>query len=326
MEIIIRCPNCGMELEAPDEMVGRPALCPGCQRPFVVQAIEPSDASAQAEDSVASPVASNNANESSQASTRPSTPGSAREPSAESAPQSSASGKPRFKGLDPSLLAELGGASTPSTATGSTPSSTAMRGGATSSAAKEPKPLESFEPAPVTPVRSDRPNRRERKSAKLITSASDNTRLTLGADGQLPELLIKEANTTEKRPKEEQESSPVLLIVALVVSVSMSVLLLFIPTQGRSSQTDVADSIAALQEHYIGSRQPLEPYQLLVRKAIQAENKGDLRTAIGVYRELLQMLHEERPNENQGLTGPRYSNREPNDGQLESHLRVLLSR
>lgn len=320
MEIIIRCPNCGMELEAPDEMVGRPALCPGCQRSFVVQAVDESEVS-----SAPAPAAPTTSPVSTTApASNASASSSSTKSSTESTADAASSGKPRFKGLDPALLAELGGGSAP--APSSAPTSSSNSRSSSSATTKEPKPLDSFEPAAVTPVRNDRPTRRERKTAKLITSTNDNSRLTLGADGQLPELVIKETSTTEKKTKEDQESSPVMLIVALAVSVAMSLLLLFVPTQSRSSKTDVADALAALQEHYIGTRQPLEPYQMLVRKAIQAENKGDVRTAVSAYSELLQMLHEERPNENQGLTGPRYSTREPNDRQLEIYLRTLLAR
>ena len=336
MEIIIRCPNCGMELEAPDDLVGSRAMCPGCQQPFVVQAYDPANESLVA-DSPASSAVSTKESPSSEAtkSNRKST--STTSSVNETAPASSAaasrstggdagdgssstsaaagstagntSGKPRFNGLDASLMAELG----PDVKNAPSPACSAA-------------PLTDFVPATNSPIRTDRPTRRERKVARLVTSGQEVSKLTLGADGQLPELVIKETAATEKRKTEEQESSPLMLIVALLVSVSMSMLMLFVPTESRSSKADVADSLAALQEHYIGNKQPLEPYQLLIRKALQAENKGDRRTAIAVYRQLLEMLYQERPNRNQGLTGPKLSTQEPNDRQLEAHLNTLLAR
>lgn len=331
MEIITRCPNCGMELEAPDEMIGSPALCPGCQRPFVVQPVsetsmdesggrsEASAGSGPSVPSAASPATTNGArSEQRQRRDEKSTKNQTTSPSpTDSASPQAAPGKPRFKGLDADLMAELGGQ-----ATAATPSNEPR----TTSAAPAAKTLTDFQPASATPVRADRPNKRERKVARLVTGGDDVAKLTLGADGQLPQLVIKETTTTEKRRTEESESSPTMLIIAVAMSVGLSLLLLFVPTTGRSSKTDVADSLAALQEHYIGSRQPLEPYQLLIRQALQAENKGDRRTATGIYRRLLEMLHEERPNRNQGLTGPTLSTREPNDRQLEAHLRTLLTR
>ena len=40
MEVTIQCPHCQMELEAPAELEGKPAICPNCQEQFIVQPID----------------------------------------------------------------------------------------------------------------------------------------------------------------------------------------------------------------------------------------------------------------------------------------------
>ncbi len=353
MEVIIRCPNCGMELEAPSDLIGRAALCPGCQVPFVVRPIDapPTETSPRTNDVVSTAATTesraddvgSSGERRERRSRRPASTTSAdvetrrsesqraesRRSESETAPAPVPSGAPRFKGLDPSLLAELGGDGGTS---GKQESGRADRkkdrrgnGDAKGSVETAP-PLEPISDEESRSMRGTKPAKRERRAARLVTETTDAGKLALGADGQLPQLVVKETAAVEKPRDAESDSNPMVLIIAVAFSVLISVVLLFAPTGGGSAQADVSDSLAALQEHYIGRRQPLEPYQVMVREALQCENKGDRGTATAIYRRLLDMIHAERQDPNQGLTGPKISLQEPNDQRLETHLKVLLAR
>jgi hypothetical protein len=358
MEVIIRCPNCGMELEAPSDLIGRAALCPGCQVPFVVRPIDatPTEASPRTNDVVPTAAATESrSNEvgssgerrersagrtasttSADVETRRSESQRAesqrtesRRSETETAPAPAPSGAPRFKGLDPSLLAELGGdagASGKQENGGADRKKDRRAKGDVKGSVETAPPLEPISDEESRSMRGAKPAKRERRAARLVTETSDAGKLALGADGQLPQLVVKETAAVEKPRDAESDSNPMVLIIAVAFSVLISVVLLFAPTGGGSAQADVSDSLAALQEHYIGRRQPLEPYQVMVREALQCENKGDRGTATAIYRRLLDMIHAERQDPNQGLTGPKISLQEPNDQRLEAHLKVLLAR
>ncbi|HAN97269.1 MAG TPA: hypothetical protein DCQ98_07480 [Planctomycetaceae bacterium] len=348
MEVIIRCPNCGMELEAPSDLIGRAALCPGCQVPFVVRPIDANETEAapRTGDVVSSAAApqkradeiGSRGEQRERSAGRPSSTDPAdvetrrsesQRSETETAPATAPAGAPRFKGLDPSLLAELGG---DSGASGKKESGRSERkkdrkgNGDTKGSVETAPPLEPISDEESRSMRTSKPAKRERRAARLVTETGDAGKLALGADGQLPQLVVKETTAVEKPRDAESDSNPMVLIIAVAFSVLISVVLLFAPTGGGSAQADVSDSLAALQEHYIGRRQPLEPYQVMVREALQCENKGDRGSATAIYRRLLDMIHAERQDPNQGLTGPKISLQEPNDQRLEAHLKVLLAR
>jgi hypothetical protein len=321
MEVTIQCPHCRMELEAPAELEGKPAICPNCQEQFLVQ---PIDAAATVNSPIEVP--SNTPpveptpieeppqkkkkrrfkNESKANSSSP-------EPEPDAKPQTEPRvGTPRFKGLDANLLAELQG----DTATHEATDSNSL-----------PPTQTEVPQAPVNPpaTRNLRPERRQKKTARLLTGEVAESWLPLGNDGQLPQLVVKDEQLKESKPRESTESNPLVLVIVLVVSVAMSLLLLFVPEQLPTSNHSMTDSLDALEQNYIGTKQPLEPYQILVRSALELENEGERREAKEVYRKLLDMLHAERRNPNEYLTGPPFSSREPNDRSFENHLRVLLS-
>lgn len=188
--------------------------------------------------------------------------------------------------------------------------------------AKFKGPVPGSQPAPKPAKRQ-----REVKKAKFVASGAVATRINLGEDGQLPNLVVADNKETKETENEERPTSPVLMIVALVFSVVVSVVMLVAP-QGpeRSESTSKQESIQHIQEHYIGTGSDLKPYQELLRAGIQAERRGDRPEARAAFREVLRMLRAETRGE-MGLTAPKWANVEtvPNDRDLEKHLNVLLA-
>ena len=78
-----------------------------------------------------------------------------------------------------------------------------------------------------------------------------------------------------------------------------------------------------IEDHYFGSgtleAKRLEPYQLLLREAQQAQSRGDDKTERKRYHKVLDMLRAERGAEERGLTGSRSK-----DKELEEAISVLL--
>ncbi len=150
----------------------------------------------------------------------------------------------------------------------------------------------------------------------------------MGADGQLPDLVVQEAKQKEERQEKREGTNPLLLVLALCFSVGISVVMLFVPTGALQQESKGKEQARrALVEYYIGKEPPFELYQLRLREALHAENAGDPRTARRKYREVLDMLHAEATGGRDWLTGPTYENinHRPNDRDLEELLTTLLS-
>src|SRR5204863_3515447 len=96
------------------------------------------------------------------------------------------------------------------------------------------------------------------------------TAVRLGADGKLPELKLEEGASQEKAVERSTTSSlPVLL--ALFASVGMSVLMLLVPTGGGRTEPETkATARWTIQKYYISQETMLEPYQEILRRALQA--------------------------------------------------------
>ena len=316
MEVTIQCPHCQMELEAPAELEGKPAICPNCQEQFIVQPIDAApqtpaapEPSAAAQSEPAEPKPKKRKPK----TTEKRRPKTEKEGStSKSAPDAEPSLKtPRFKGLDAHLLSELQGES--STENPPAPSS------------KLAKPTSQTTAPERKATRNAAPEKRQRKTARLLSNDAAETWLPLGNDGELPQLVVKDEHLKEVKQRESKESNPLILILILVMSVAMSLLLLFVPEELPTANNSMSDSVEVLQQSYIGTKQPLEPYQILVRSALELENEGERAEAKEIYRQLLDMLHAERRNPNEYLTGPPFSSREPNDRSFEYHLKILLS-
>ena len=145
----------------------------------------------------------------------------------------------------------------------------------------------------------------------------------------MPELQLEEGVTKERPIEERKQTNPMVLIAILGISVSMSVLLLLYEGDTtRSEHRAKAEARQIIKERYL-SKAPLEPYQVLLREAQQAHAQGDTSLERRRYRRVLDMLHAEDKNKNEGLTGlaePSLNSRDaPNDEELENLLSKLLA-
>lgn len=117
----------------------------------------------------------------------------------------------------------------------------------------------------------------------------------LAQDGKLPGLALVEAQARAKRPVEgEQKSRPVLLTVALAVSMLLSVWLSLTDFSGTGDAADqAAEARRTIAGFYKDDGHALEPYQLLLREAQRANSRGDLAGERQYYRQVLKLLRVE---------------------------------
>ena len=178
------------------------------------------------------------------------------------------------------------------------------------------------------------PSQRKAKAAKFVTGGATTTRINLGADGQLPELVVEDKEKPKESAESKATSKPLMLAVALCVSVAISVAMLFLESERKPTAS--RGKAAARQEvakYYLGGNQdpnsedakPLYEYQRLLRKALSAESRGDKQTAKIIYRRVLDMIHSEEKTDSIGLTGPRIAVSPPSDTHLKKQLSILLS-
>jgi len=166
---------------------------------------------------------------------------------------------------------------------------------------------------------------RGRKKAKFISAEAATVQIQTDEDGRLPELVLEEGGKDEPVEEEKTASNPILLIVVLLFSFASSIGMLLISSQAGSGDTPTkAAARAAIEESYIRDKLADEPYQLLLRRAIQAHSRGDFAVEQVLYRRVLDMLHAEGKNEYTGLTGTPVGDDGPSDPHLEKQLNALL--
>jgi hypothetical protein len=182
-------------------------------------------------------------------------------------------------------------------------------------------------PPPAGPAAAPR---RQPQRAKFIAGDATTTQIEVGADGQLPQLKLVETGETELKRETPRFSNPLLLVLALVASTSLSVGMLFWDTSADRPEAAVkAEARQSLIDDYIHAPPKLEPYKMLLRRALQAHSSGEYQTERRLYRQVLDMLHAEdknREGNRRGLTGLREErdNRPPNDQHLKEQLTILL--
>ncbi len=171
--------------------------------------------------------------------------------------------------------------------------------------------------------------KRRTNRAVFKTSDTAKSQVHLGADGRLPELQLEEGIITERASEEKKQTNPMLLLAVLGFSVGMSVLMLLY--EGSSEATADQSKVQArriISESYMNGN-PLEPYQILLREALQANAQGKYDLERRRYRNVLDMLHSEGRSKMEGLTGlaePAANNSgAANDRELERQLSILLA-
>jgi hypothetical protein len=166
------------------------------------------------------------------------------------------------------------------------------------------------------------------KTAKFIAAEPTSARVDLGADGRLPQLVLCEGPKSDAPEQEQQDKGgsarPLLLVAVFCFSIGVSVVMLLLDAGGARKETD-ADVRArqTIQQYYTGRGPNIEPYQQRLRQALQAHNQGDFAREQRLYREVLDLLHDESKNEFKGLTGM-VSGGHTNDKDLEDLLSTLL--
>ena len=141
--------------------------------------------------------------------------------------------------------------------------------------------------------------------ARFITDQAGDPLVKLGADGHLPDLALQEmgAAVAHVKTPTDQNSKSLTLIAAFVVSICLSLGLLFLELDvatGSVQQSRVARK--AITIFYGSENAPLEQYQKLLRRASWARSQGDYDGEQQLYREVLRMLRAENKNSVTGLT------------------------
>jgi DNA-directed RNA polymerase subunit RPC12/RpoP len=163
-----------------------------------------------------------------------------------------------------------------------------------------------------------------KKTARFITADAAQSAIKLAADGKLPELHLQEAGQSDTSESQHSAVNPLLLLVALCVSVAMSLVLVLVdfspdeqPAQARkaNARVDIADKYFS----DLDPKKPLERYQILLREAQEAYSRHDRAGEVDRYRRVLDMLRRERGPFDKGLTGS-----PSRDKELEEQLTILL--
>lgn len=141
----------------------------------------------------------------------------------------------------------------------------------------------------------------------------------------MPQLVLEEVDVRERVTEQSGGPSPIVMMTVLALSFGMSLLLLLMPEGGSGTvATTQAEARAIIENEYLQGS-PLEPYQELLRQALEAHARGDTAAERRLYRGVLDMLHAEGNNERSGLTGDPYGTRAPSDKDLEKQLSTLLN-
>jgi len=300
MSIAIICPRCKTSLNVPGKLAGQYAFCPKCQGRLWV----PKDGSAThaaAPEKAQTVVA---------AAAAPGAP-----------PPSNP--LPPAVDLDPMAPVRLP-PTTPPGAPARSPSD-GTRG--TFTPASESRPTASVEPPP--PVTAP-PTRRV---AQFITADAAQSQLTLAPDGKLPELHLStdETGTRKKKSLTGGNSWGVVALVSVSLLISFAVLLLPGPGSNEpSASRDAKENRTRLRNLYFGSDAvELRPYQILLRRAQQAHDRGDRNAERQYYLEVMRLLRDENLHPlGRSLTGmikPAADQNLPSDEDLEKTLADLLS-
>ena len=297
MPVNVVCPFCSKELSSPDDLVGKQVACPRCNKQFAIA--QQGNGSGQ--------------------SAQPQSPTAPAYIRSQFAPGQQPAAPPVQTSLPPVASVNSHGAT-----------GTAGEAVPPQSSPSQPDSPPNARPAAKRPIES---TGRTVKVAKFVADGAVQSRLELGQDGQLPQLIANAGKQDKELDDEsEKDNSAWLLVGVMCFSVLMSVIMLFVPTDStKVSSDEKAEAREKIKEFYIGDGADIKPYQQLLRGALQAYNRGDENLELRVYRRVLHMLRSEEAKK-RGLTrkkwmsGSSWRDREsaPNDREWEELLSVLL--
>lgn len=282
MPVKVKCTNCGLELQAPDDLVGKHATCPQCRTKLSVGNGAPTQGTSVSMRALPQP---------------PPAPGRA--------------------AVDVTHD-EAEDYQEP-------PKNTSSR------TKRSRESIGSVAPVPPAAVAaSPLPQTASTQSARFIIADATARRMELGASGQLPHLVLDEAQKKEVPEEASGGSKTWILLAAVGASVLLSVGLLFFDATGGSLEpSDKGKARKDLERRYVqelATKEPRPPCQPFLARGLQAYNRGDYAEERRLYRHVLDMLHSEGKDPIKGITGAvnTQSNSMPNDIELEELLSTLL--
>ena len=209
----------------------------------------------------------------------------------------------------------------------------APAGPATSSGASATRAPQAPPPAPpftaTAPVVPTPPALR--KTARFIAAESAQSPIKPAADGKLPELKLDDGQPDANAGQQNRTAvNPLVLLAALSLSVTFSVMLVFVDfgdSRGVNYERKAAarynvekDYFPDIRESALDRTKRLEPYQVLLSEAQQAHARNDEKVERAAYGKVLSMLRSERGAFQKGLTGSAQR-----DKRLEELITTLLS-
>jgi hypothetical protein len=182
-------------------------------------------------------------------------------------------------------------------------------------------------PAPAPEKRQPRPAAKPpkagRKVARFITDQAGDHLVTLGEDGQLPELSLAEGTERKASEPQRRQGNPAVIYVAVAVSLLLSMAMLFIDAgPGGSTADERAAARRIIARDFFGDENgPVEPYQVSLREAHRAHARRDRVAERRAYHRVLESLNSEDVRSSfGGLTGSRRD-----DERLRELIGILLN-
>lgn len=146
--------------------------------------------------------------------------------------------------------------------------------------------------------------KKEQTVARFITDKPGEALVTLGEDGNLPELNLVEGAERAASRQEKKESNPLVIYGLVAMSLIVSVVLVLVDSEGGGSSTsDKTRARAEIREFYGADEGNLLPWQRTLREARLAASRGDRGAERRAYRRVLDQLNSEDISRFTGLTG-----------------------
>jgi hypothetical protein len=145
--------------------------------------------------------------------------------------------------------------------------------------------------------------KRKRQAARFITDQG-NPLVELGADGQLPELMLDEGTSAKRKSDKPKQSSPALMYGILAFSFLSTIgMLLFDVAPVKSGSMDKVTARTRVQEFYGDGKEELRPFHKKLRAAQLARSRREYGEERRLYLEVLNELNSEDRDLNIGVTG-----------------------
>lgn len=162
--------------------------------------------------------------------------------------------------------------------------------------------------------------KRKRKVARFRNDSLSESSLNFDHSGKLPSLTLNAKNENAEEPVKQSRDNPLILYIALGLSLVFSLILLLADTSSLSTEElSKEQALKTITKFYGDSNKTLLHYQILLRQAQLARSRKDYATEKQNYRTVLTLLNAEDKNALVGLTGNK-----SNDDELQRILAVLL--